>query len=303
MSIVTNRKIFFAISALLVASSLASLIVFGLNFGIDFKGGSIVEVEYVAERPTVEELSALLDTEENFRGYSVRPTGERGHIVRTPYLEGVAHTELLTLLSENGQSPLTEKRFDNIGPTIGKELTVKALISILLVMLAIVLFIAFVFRKVSEPVSSWKYGLVAIVALLHDVIIPTGFFSIMGHFAGFEVDTLFVTALLVVLGFSVHDTIVVFDRVREHLRVNKEDRITEEFSETVGKSVSETFNRSVNTSLTTVLALIALYFFGADATKHFALTLIIGIVAGTYSSIFLGSPLLVTIEKWQNRGV
>ena len=146
MYIVANRKIFYAITALRSVASLGTHLIIGLNFGIDFKGGSIVEVEYTGERPTVEELSALLDTEETFRGYSVRPTGAQGHIVRTPYLEGTAHTELLNLLSESGQAPLVEKRFDNIGPTIGKELTVKALISILLVMLAIVLFIAFVFR-------------------------------------------------------------------------------------------------------------------------------------------------------------
>ncbi len=183
-----------------------------------------------------------------------------------------------------------------MGPLLGTEALRKALVSIVLVILAIVLFIAFAFRKVSQPISSWKYGVVAIIALIHDVIIPTGVFSVLGHYAGYEVDTLFVTALLVVLGFSVHDTIVVFDRVRENLGHAKANK---PFSEIVGESISQTFTRSINTSMTTLLALVVLYFVGGQSTQHFSLALIVGIVAGTYSSVFLGSPLLVTIWKWQ----
>ena len=192
-----------------------------------------------------------------------------------------------------------EKRFDSIGPSIGSELQTRSVYAIILVILAIALFIAFAFRHVSKPVSSWKYGIVALLSLAHDVIIPIGAFAVMGHFMGAEVDTLFVTAILVVLGFSVHDTIVVFDRVRENLRRLEEKGMKESFEETVGKSVSQTLGRSINTSLTTVLALLALYFFGATATHYFSLTLLIGIVAGTYSSVFLGSPLLVTLQKMQ----
>jgi preprotein translocase subunit SecF len=167
-----------------------------------------------------------------------------------------------------------------------------------LIILAIVLFIAYAFRKVSEPISSWKYGIVAIIALLHDVIIPTGVFAVLGHFKGFEIDTLFITALLVVLGFSVHDTIVVFDRVRENLRHASAKK---PFDQIVGESISQTFTRSINTSLTTLLALVVLYFVGGPSTQHFSLALIIGIIAGTYSSVFIGSPLLVTIWKWQDK--
>ncbi|TAK57569.1 protein translocase subunit SecF, partial [Patescibacteria group bacterium] len=177
----------------------------------------------------------------------------------------------------------------------------KSFASIAIVIIAIVLFIAFAFRKVSEPVSSWKYGIIAIVALVHDVIVPTGVFAILGHFKGYEIDSLFVTALLVVLGFSVHDTIVVFDRVRENLKINRTYGKKQTFEQIVGNSISQTFTRSINTSLTVFLSLIVLYFVGGGATQHFTLALIIGIVAGTYSSIFLGSPLLVTIEKWQSR--
>ena len=190
---------------------------------------------------------------------------------------------------------MIEKNFASIGPVLGAEALRKSIFSIVFVILSIVLYITFVFRKVSEPVSSWKYGLTAIVALAHDIIIPIAVFSVLGHFAGYEVDTLFVTALLVILGFSVHDTIVVFDRVRENLRHGSSGK---SFETVVGESVGQTFARSINTSLTTLLALVILYFFGGEATQHFALALIIGIAAGTYSSVFIGSPLLVTIEKW-----
>ena len=201
-------------------------------------------------------------------------------------------------LSLDGSVQPVEKAFDSIGPILGAEALRKAYISIFLVILGIVLYITFAFRKVSEPVSSWKYGLVAVVALIHDVIIPTGLFSILGHFAGYEVDTLFITALLVILGFSVHDTIVVFDRVRENL---KNASAKKPFGEIVGESISQTFTRSINTSLTTLIALVVLYFVGGATTQHFTLALIVGIATGTYSSIFIGSPLLVTIERWRKK--
>jgi len=207
----------------------------------------------------------------------------------------------MTALSDSGKVSLTEKRFNSIGPVLGKEAIEKSWMSISLVLLAIILFITFAFRKVSRPVSSWKYGLIAIVALGHDVLIPTGVFAVLGHYAGFEIDTLFVTALLVVLGFSIHDTIVVFDRVRENLRRNTEYHEKKQFDTIVGESINQTFVRSINTSLTTLIAIAVLYTFGPDATKHFSLTLLIGIIAGTYSSIFIGSPLLVTWQKWQDK--
>lgn len=301
MFIVTYRKVFYTFSILLMGGSIAAAIFFGLNFGIDFKGGSIMEVEYAAPRPNIEEVKLDLDTHPEFRGYSIRPAGEQGFILRTPFLEGSQHADILAVLSRGGSATLTETRYDAIGPTVGKELRTKSLTSILLVILAIVLFIAFAFRKVSAPVSSWKYGLIAVVGLLHDVIVPIGLFAILGHYTGAEIDTLFVTALLVVLGFSIHDTIVVFDRVRENLSRNAERRVRESFEETVGKSVTQTFNRSINTSLTTVLALLALYFFGSHSTQYFSLALLVGIIAGTYSSIFIASPLLVTVESWQKK--
>ena len=300
MFVVKHRKIFYILSLLITGVSLVSILVFGLRFGIDFKGGSLIEVKYQETRPDIALLKSKM-TGEDFMGYSIRPTGENGFILRAPYLDEITHSEALKILSGDGASPMTEERFNSIGPTIGQELRTKALLAIALVIISIVLFIAFVFRKVSEPVASWKYGLIAIIALLHDVVVPTGAFAVFGYLFGTEIDSLFVTALLVILGFSIHDTIVVFDRVRENLRVNKEFNKKESFEDTVGKSVSQTFNRSINTSLTTVLSLVALYFLGSSATKDFSLALIIGIIAGTYSSIFLASPLLVTVERWQKK--
>jgi len=290
MFVIKYRKIFYALSGLLIITSIISIAVWGLNYGIDFKGGSIIEVEYPQGRPEQGELSSKI-ADLNL-SESIRPTGENGYIIRMRAIDQDEKNTLTGALQSFGTT--TEKRFDSIGPVLGTEALRKSIVSIVLVILAIVLFIAFAFRKVSEPVSSWKYGFVAIIALLHDVIIPTGVFAVLGHYAGYEIDTLFVTALLVILGFSVHDTIVVFDRVRENLKDSKKP-----FDELVGESISQTFTRSINTSLTTLLALVVLYFVGGEATHHFALALIIGIVAGTYSSIFVGSPLLVTIWKWQ----
>jgi preprotein translocase subunit SecF len=300
MFIVKYRKFFYLLSALLVILSLASLFVWGLKPGIDFKGGSILEVEYAAgTRPTADSLKTSL-TALNLGDYSVRETGDSGLIIRTQELSPENHNRLISAIS-NGESKPVEKRFNSIGPILGREALQKSWFSVIMVLLAIVLFITFAFRKVSEPVSSWKYALIAIIALIHDVIIPAGAFALFGHFAGFEIDTLFVTALLVILGFSIHDTIVVFDRVRENLRQNREGKQKKMFETIVGESINQTFVRSVNTSLTTLIAIFVLYLVGAEATRHFSLTLLIGIIAGTYSSIFLGSPLLVTVYNWQGK--
>jgi preprotein translocase subunit SecF len=300
MHIVKYRRIFYIISAALVVLSIVALSMWGLKLGIDFKGGSILEVEYPDGRPPHEivkdELSKL-----SLGEYSVRPTGDEGYLIRMKTLSEPERMQVLNALSSNGSQRFVEKRFNSIGPLLGREATHKAYVSIILVILAIVLFITFTFRKVSEPVSSWKYGVIAIVALLHDVLVPAGVFAALGHFAGIEIDTLFVTALLVILGFSIHDTIVVFDRVRENLRINNEYKEKKHFETIVGEGINQTFVRSINTSLTTLLAILALFIWGPESTRYFSLALLIGIVAGTYSSIFLGSPLLVTVEKWQKR--
>ncbi len=305
MNIVRHRKIFYIISGLLIAGSIAAVMIWGLNFGIDFKGGAILEVSYAEnQRPEQDNVEDIISAQ-NIGEASIRPTGEEGYIIRIKALSEGERTLFVTALAR-GNEGFEVKRSDSIGPILGKELQSKAIISIILVMIAIVLFITFAFRKVSEPVSSFKYGLIAIIALLHDVIVPTGAFAILGHYHGLEIDALFVTALLVILGFSVHDTIVVFDRVRENLKLDAEKQVTKRvpatpFEEVVGQSISQTFTRSINTSLTVLLSLIALYYFGPEATRNFSLALFIGIAMGTYSSVFIGSPLLVTIQKWQEK--
>jgi preprotein translocase subunit SecF len=295
MNIVRHRKIYYIISAILVTASVLAISVWGLNFGIDFKGGTLIEVSYAQTRPNISVIQDVITTQ-HIGEASIRPTGSQGYIIRTKSLTEQEQSAFVAALNTSPGFQL--KQSNSVGPILGQELQGKAVTSILLVIIAIVLFITFAFRGVSEPVSSFKYGLVAIVALVHDVIVPTGVFALLGHFYGIEIDALFVTALLVVLGFSVHDTIVVFDRVRENLKNKKAGK---PFEEVVGESISQTFTRSINTSLTVLLSLVILYFFGAEATQNFALALFIGIIAGTYSSIFLGSPLLVTLEKWQNR--
>jgi len=300
MFVVKYRKIFFAFSALLVLGSILSALLVGLHFSTDFTGGSILEVAYIEERPTLDFGNTSLATL-NLGNFSLRPAGEKNFVLRTREISPAEKAEVLNALSENGKLQIKEERFNSVGPIVGQGLKQKSYIAIGVVVLFIVLFITFAFRKVSEPVSSWKYGLATIISLAHDVVIPTEIYIIYGKFFGAEIDLLFVTALLAILGYSVHDSIVVFDRVRENLRLNQEHRTKENFEETVGKSVSQTFARSINTSLTIFLTLLALLLVGSSATRDFAFTLLVGVIAGTYSSIFVGSPLLVTFEKLQKK--
>lgn len=298
MWIVKHRNIFYGISVVFVVISVAALLTWGLKVGIDFNGGSLLEIAYnESPAPTNEEVSEAL-TSVGIEGSSVRPTGETGYIIRTPFLSPEQFSAMNVALT-SGAHTFEQKRYDSIGPTIGTELQTKSVWAVVLVLVAIALFIMLAFRHVSKPISSWKYGLVALVSLAHDVIIPVGAFSILGHFMGAEVDTLFVTAVLVVLGFSVHDTIVVFDRVRENLKRNHDTKTDEPFEETVGKSISQTMNRSINTSLTVVFVLATLLIMGPSVTHFFVTALLIGVVVGTYSSVFIASPLLVTIGKMQ----
>lgn len=309
MFIINHRKIWYSISGILVIASLFSILYFGLKLGIDFTGGSLLEIEYNTSRPDIAVLQEQVKNN-NFENVSIQPTGERGLIVKTKDLTEQEHQQLLSALGDSvsleteSPSELTEIRFDSIGPVIGKELAQKSLAAVILVVLMIIFYIAFAFRKVSSGspkggrgVSSFKFGLMAVVALVHDVTAPVGVFAVLGKFFGVEIDVLFITAILTVLGFSVHDTIVVFDRIRENLKKG----IGKDFEETVGMSVSQTIVRSINTSLTVLLVLLAIFFFGGETTKFFALALMIGVFFGTYSSIFLASPLLVTMYNFQQR--
>lgn len=296
MIIAQHRTWFFALTGIIVAASLASLAIFGLKLGIDFTGGTYARVSFAAERPSVAQMNDVLAAA-GLHDFSVRAAGEREYDVRIAASASETQQALTgAIASWNAyQGEVTD--VSQIGPTIGSELRTKALLSISLVILCILLFIAFAFRKVSRPVSSWVYGSIALITLVHDVIVPVGFFAALGHFFGAEVDSLFVTAILTVLGFSVHDTIVVFDRVRENLKINQERGRKESFVETAGRALNQTFVRSINTSLTVLITLAILYFVGPASTKDFSLTLLVGIIAGTYSSIFLATPLLVEVAE------
>jgi preprotein translocase subunit SecF len=300
MFVVNYRKTFFILSATLVVISIAAMIGFGFNFGIDFRGGAITQASYKTARPDQKAIMGELD-KLNLGNYVLQPVGDNAYSLRTKELSEPEKQAAFKALALNDKNPVTIDKYDSIGPVVGSELKNKAYTAIILVIICIVLFITYAFRKVSEPVPSWKYGLATVIALFHDVIIPTGLFIIYTHFHGGEIDVLFVSAILAILGYSVHDTIVVFDRVREHLRNNKEQKVKEPFDVTVGKSVSETFGRSINTSLTIFLVLLVLFLIGGTTTRDFALVLLFGIVAGTYSSIFVASPLLVTLEKAQSK--
>ncbi len=295
MYIVKHRKIFYIISSVLVLSSIFAIVFWGLKPSIDFAGGSLLDISFDQNKPTSEEVGKVLNNL-NFKDASVRSSGE-GFILRLKEISQAEKDSIMSGLSLDGKYSPVEKTFSTVGPILGQEAIQKSFVSIILVLLAIVLFIAFAFRKVSEPVSSWIYGLVTVLALLHDVLVPAGVFAILGHFYGFEVDTLFVTALLVILGFSVHDTIVVFDRIRENLHKNESYGSKKNFETIVGESINETFIRSVNTSVTVLLAILVLYIFGPQTISNFTLALLIGIFIGTYSSIFIGSTLLVTVNN------
>ncbi len=319
-NIIQKRKIWLSFSAFLVTLSIIALSVWGLKLGIDFTGGSLLEVEFSKNRPELASVQSSLE-ELELGSLVVQPVGDNGMILRFQDSTEDKHQKILTKLrelsgseikedgetqkgveeeinpeggetGEAGASELIELRFDSVGPTIGQELKTKSVNAIVIVIIAIVLFIAWAFRKVSKPVASWKYGLSAIVALFHDVIITMGIFATLGRFYGMEVNTAFVAAILTVLGYSVNDTIVVFDRVRENLPKSEED-----FEGTVNTSVNQTIKRSINTSVTTLLVLLSVIFFGGESIRSFVLALAIGVFIGTYSSIFLASPVLVVWEK------
>ncbi|MBI4363770.1 MAG: protein translocase subunit SecF [Candidatus Doudnabacteria bacterium] len=294
LDVIKNYKFWFILSGIILLAGIVSLIAFGLNAGIDFTGGTLSQVRFEKELPQAPAVKSEL----NSAGFEVtlQSAADKSMIIRTPPQEAEQHDKLLSVLNEKFGS-VTEEQFTSIGPVIGKELRQNAAWQLLLVSLGIVLYIAYVFRRVSKPVSSWKFGISAIIALLHDLLIVVGVFSILGYFLNVQVDSLFITALLTVLGFSVHDTIVVFDRIRENLRTMS----GYDLGQIINDSVNQTLIRSINTSLTVLFVLLALLLFGGETIKYFVLALLIGIVAGTYSSIFIASPLLYVWHRWDLR--
>ncbi len=295
IGIIAHKNYNLTFSALLIIASLSAVAIWGLKLGIDFTGGTLAEYEFKNATLTTQETHQELQIH-GFEAPTVQTSGEARIIIRLKPLDEAEHQRLLGTLREAIEKKggtLEEKSFESIGPSVGAEFRKKAILAIVIAIVAIIAYIAYSFRKVSKPVASWKYGVCAAIALAHDVTIPLGVFAFLGHFHGWEVDMLFITGLLTVLGFSVHDTIVVFDRIRENLlRMG-----TKNFDEVANVSVNQTIARSINTSLTALIVLFALFFMGGETTRQFMLVLILGIFFGTYSSIFVASPLLVI---WNN---
>src|SRR3989344_232262 len=340
MEIIKNRKIPFTISGILFVVSVIALFLFGLKPGIDFTGGALMEVRFGNERPEISEVQLAL-SEMNLGEVLIQPTGEDNMILKMRFVSEEEHQAILGVLREKFQNSteeiidediisedtvedvvggdtnkeeinfelptieteevidkpiiqvpdVLEERFETIGAAISSHLRERSMYAAVAVVLAIILYIGYTFRKVSKPVQSWKYGVTAIIALFHDVIITMAVFAVLGHYAGVEVGISFVVALLTIMGYSVNDTIVVFDRIRENLI----KRGSDQFDETVNMGVKQSITRSLNTSLTT------LFVFGGESIHYFSLTLIVGIVVGTYSSIFLASPLLVEWANYKKR--
>ncbi len=299
MDIVGKRKIFLIFSGVLSLLCLASIILFGFKLSIEFTGGSRLEVISIERKAIdIERLKQILE-KEKVKVVSIKKSSPDEVTVRTDTITDDKKNQLLAKAGENGIL-LKETSFDTLGPTIGGEAKSNALKAVAIAIVAITLYIAFAFRKISKPVSSWKFGISAIVALAHDVLVVLGFFSLFGLFLGVEIDALFITAVLTIMGFSVHDTIVVFDRIRENLIKNVHNH---SFDRVVNDSFNETLARSLNTSLTVILVLIALIIFGGESIRWFIAAFLIGLITGTYSSIFIASAVLVEWNKADERGI
>jgi len=293
--IIKYRKLWLLISAGMVVLSIMALAIWGLRAGLDFTGGSLLEVKFAGGVPTVAQIQNNLN-EAHVSSLVVQPTGNNSIILRFQETSQEKHLAVVAALNklEVAKAGMTEIRFESIGASVGAELRSKSFWVMFLVLMVIILYISVAFSKVSKPVASWKYGLIAVIALFHDIIITAGIFAILGHYFAVEVNTPFVVALLTVLGYSVHDTIVVFDRTRENLPHSHDS-----FAETVSHSLNQTFVRSVNTVITVLLSLLAVLVFGGSSIRDFVLALMVGIFCGAYSSLFVASPLLVYFEQWQ----
>ena len=289
IDIVGKKNWYFAFSAILITPGMVALVIWGLNLGVDFTGGTLLEYEF-KQAVNKSEISSVL-TEAKIEVHSVQETSENTYLIRSKPLSDDEIKKSVEALGAKFEEP-KELRRETIGPTIGEELLRKAIIAVVIAAAAIVIYITWAFRKVPKPASSWRFGVSAVIALLHDALFVLGLFSILGHFFAVEVDTLFVTALLTVIGFSVHDTIVVFDRIRENLI----REVSPSFSETVNHSIIQTLSRSLNTTMTVILVLAAVLLFGGASIRWFIVALLSGITVGTYSSIFNASPTLVL---WQ----
>lgn len=302
MNIIGKRKFFYLISGAATIFSIIAILVWGLNFGIDFQGGTLIELDFTPSGKEVDlnKVKESFSNDEAIKSLSVQKTGKNSVIIKAEGIDKNKFTDLSAKIKDNA-GDFIEARFETVGPTVSSDLKKKAFISVGVASLAIIIYLAIAFRKVPRPANSWRFGVTAVVALLHDLLFMVGLFAVLGHyFYNIVIDSLFITALLTVLGFSVHDTIVVFDRIRENLRRMSVSK-NSSFSYLVNESVKQTIVRSINTSLTVLIALSAVLIFGGESIFSFVLALIIGIIVGTYSSIFVAAALLVDWTEWSIR--
>jgi len=283
-------KIYYIFSSLLLVIALFSIFYFGLNLGIDFLGGSILEIEFEnrPESSVLQEKLSSFDLGE----YTIQPVGGKGIILKMKEISYDVHQGVVSKLSEI--SPAKELGFEDVGPVISRELRGKTVILVAVSLLGLLLYIMISFRKVSRPVSGFILGIVSIITLGFDVLITVGFFAIMGKFYNVQFNIPIITALLTIIGYTINDKVIIFDRVRENII----RRSSDDFKELVNKSINETLFRSLSTGFCTLLVLASLVIFGGETLKYFSLALIVGIIAGTYSSLFIASPLLVSWYKW-----
>ncbi len=296
LNIIAKKNLYFIISLLFIVPGVISLFLYGLQLSIEFTGGGRMTLQFPqkVEQRTVENIRSTLEMEQIEVG--TIQSSDNTAIIRTgPLTQEQNKTIVSTLREKVGE--FEQESFETIGPTIGQETTSKAFYSLLVASALIVIYIAFSFRKVPKPASSWRFGITAIVAVLHDVLLVIGLFSLLGHFYHVEIDSLFITALLTIIGFSVHDTIVVFDRIRENLlRVGGVS-----FAEIANLSIGQTITRSLNTSFTALLVLLTMLLFGGESVRWFTVALLVGVASGTYSSIFNAAPLLVVWQEWDDK--
>ncbi|MFA6493001.1 MAG: protein translocase subunit SecF [Patescibacteria group bacterium] len=291
MNIIGRRKIWYLISLILIVPGIVGLILWGLPLGIDFKGGTLIDISY-QNSVNKEEIVNKLE-EAGINNPNVQPGADNSFLIRTEPLDNETVQKMTTTLSKVGEG-YKQNQFDSVGPTVSNDLKKKAIIAVIIASLAIIIYIAIAFRKVPRPASSWRFGVCAIIALTHDILFVVGSFAILGHFFDYEINSLFITALLTIMGFSVHDTIVVFDRIRENLRKSP----SLDFETNVNNSIIQTLNRSLNTSFTVLMVLLSLFLLGGQTMQEFMLALLLGVAIGTYSSIFNASPLLVSWQSW-----
>lgn len=295
MNIIKLKNFWLGCFAFVVIAGIALMFVFKPVFGIDFTGGSLIEIRPKQEIEISDLREKALGAYPN-RGVVVQNSGNNQYIIRAKATEGDFESFKSSI---SGAFPDSEiLRHENIGSTVGKSLTQKAIYGIILACALIILYLTYAFRGIPRSVSPWAFGVMAILALIHDLIFTTAAYSTIGHFAGFEFEGITIVAILTILGFSVHDTIVVFDRIRENLI--KQPQL--DIATIANNSINQTLTRSLNTSLTVIVVLISMYLLGGTTTKPFILILTIGMAIGTYSSIFVASPLLVKyIEYIKNK--